>query len=148
VNSTHTKHNNGTLSQERIEKLDAVCFLWESSRTEEVGGEGINGAWKTRYDELVQYKAIHGNCEVRYNWSENPELGRWVSQQRQQRKSGKLHLKRVEMLQAIGFDWGVVRDELWPDRYNQLVKFKELHTHCDVPTDWQEDSQFGAWVVR
>jgi len=148
VNRMRTDRNSGKLSIERVAKLDAVGFLWGSSRMEEVGGEGINRSWKIRYDELVQYKATHGDCKVPYNLSENPELGRWVSQQRQQRKSGKLHLKRVEMLQAIGFDWGVVRDELWPDRYNQLVKFKELHSHCDVPADWQDDPQFGAWVVR
>lgn len=148
VNTMRVQRNNGKLSADRVAKLDALGFAWVSSSREEVAGKGINRAWKTRYDELVQYKAIYGDCEVPYNWSENPELGRWVSQQRQQRKSGKLHLKRVEMLQAIGFDWGVVRDELWPDRYNQLVKFKELHSHCDVPTDWPEDPQFGAWVVR
>ena len=105
VNSMRTQRNNATLSADRIAKLEAIGFLWESSRAAEVGGEGINGAWKTRYDELVRYKAIHGDCEVPYDWPENTQLGRWVSHQRKQRKSEKLHLKREEMLHAIGFVW-------------------------------------------
>ncbi|MEI6077585.1 MAG: Helicase associated domain protein [Verrucomicrobiota bacterium] len=106
VNSMRTKCNNGTLSADRIAKLDALGFAWKSSSREEVGGKGIIRAWKTRYDELVQYKAIHGDCEVPYNWPESPQLGRWVGNQRQEKKKGKLHPKREEMLNSIAFEWG------------------------------------------
>ena len=148
VNSMRTKHNNGILSPERIAKLDALGFAWGSSSREEVAGEGINRAWKIRYDELVRYKAIYGDCDVSYNWSESPQLGRWVNNQRQKKTNGKLHPKREEMLQAIGFGWGGIRDELWPERFNQLVKFKERHRHCDVPVKWPENPQLGGWVAR
>ena len=150
-----TQRNSGRLSADRIAKLDALGFAWVSSSYEEVDGEGINRAWKTRYDELVQYKALRGDCKVPYNWSENPQLGRWVSQQRQQKKSGKLHLKREEMLNSIGFDWGSKRNlngimpqDLWPVRYDQMMEFKERQGHCDVPVKWPENPQLGGWVSR
>jgi hypothetical protein len=88
-------------------------------------------------------------------WTENPLLGRWVSQQRQQKKSGKLHPKREEMLNAVGFDWGFTRDlagvspqDLWPVRYGQLVEFKNRYGHGDVPVKWPENPQLGGWVSR
>jgi len=105
VNAMRSQRNSGRLSPERIEKLDAIGFVWGASRMTEVAGEGINAAWKMRYDELLHYKEKNGDCKVPDEWPENPQLGHWVAQQRRLKKTGKLHPKREEMLQAIGFEW-------------------------------------------
>ena len=34
--------------------------------------------WKKRYDQLVDYQAEHGDCNVPQRFAANPELGRWV----------------------------------------------------------------------
>ncbi|HEY1717781.1 MAG TPA: Helicase associated domain protein, partial [Verrucomicrobiae bacterium] len=99
VNRMRTDRNSGKLSDDRIAKLDAAGFTWGSR--EEVA-EGINMAWKTRYDELVRYKATHGDCNVPWNWSENPQLGRWAGNQRQERKDGELHAERQRLLDQFG----------------------------------------------
>jgi hypothetical protein len=91
VNQTRTQRNSGKLSDERIAKLDALGFAWGLSRTAEVDGEGINAAWKARFDELLRYKEMNGHCKVPTDWPENPQLGRWVRQQRSIKKNGKLH---------------------------------------------------------
>ena len=105
VNNMRTQRNSGRLSADRIAKLDTLGFVWESSRTAEISGEGINAAWKTRFDKLLRYKETNGDCKVPKAWPDDPQLGRWVGQQRQLKKSGKLHPKREEMLQTIGFAW-------------------------------------------
>jgi hypothetical protein len=51
------------------------------------------------------------------------------------------------MLQTIGFGW-VIRDGLWPKKYNQLAVFKAQHGHCDVPVMWPENPQLGGWIGR
>ena len=105
INSTRFQRNRGKLSADRIAKLDALGFVWKSNRSAEVAGEGINRAWKAQFDKLLRYKGTNGDCKVPYAWPNDPQLGRWVGQQRQLKKSGKLHPKREEMLQTIGFAW-------------------------------------------
>ena len=54
-----TQRNNGTLSADRIAKLDALGFVWASSRKTLVDGEGISADWQARFDELLRYKETH-----------------------------------------------------------------------------------------
>jgi hypothetical protein len=66
---------------------------------------GANRAWSERFDELVQYKVQHGDCNVPTRWPDNRGLGVWVSNQRQLKKQGKLKPERKRMLNEIGFNW-------------------------------------------
>ncbi len=147
VNSMRTKKANGDLNQQRIELLDGIGFQWA------VKEFGNAEAWESRYAELTEFKATHGHCKVPHTWPENPLLGRWVSQQRQQKKSDNLLPKREEMLNAIGFDWGFTRDsggvnpkDLWALRFDQLVEFKKQNGHCIVPYNQPDNRQLGIWV--
>ena len=147
VNSMRTKKASGDLSQQRIELLERVGFQWAIKELANAD------AWDSRYAQLVAFKATHGHCKVPYAWPENPLLGRWGGQQRQQKKSGKLHPKREEMLNAVGFDWGFTRDlggvnpkDLWALRYEQLVEFKKQNGHCVVPYNQPDNRQLGIWV--
>jgi hypothetical protein len=36
----------------------------------------------------------------------------------------------------------------WEESLDALVQFKRSKGHCDVPTQWKEDSTLGAWVAR
>jgi len=63
------------------------------------------------YDELYEYKRTHGHCNVP---KEHETLRLWVQDQGENRRKcqnkvfvdSKLYLKRVYMLDTIGFDWG------------------------------------------
>ena len=147
VNSMRTKKASGDLSQQRIELLERVGFQWAVKELANAD------AWDSRYAQLVAFKATHGHCKVPNAWPENPLLGRWGGQQRQQKKSGKLHSKREEKLNEIGFDWGFTRDlggvnpkDLWALRYGQLVEFKNQNGHCVVPYNHPDNRQLGIWV--
>jgi superfamily II DNA or RNA helicase len=149
VNSMRTQRNSGKLSADRIAKLTALDFIWGSSRNAEIGGEGINAAWKTRFDELLRYKEKIGNCKVPDEWPDNPQLGHWVAQQRRLKKSGKLHPERERMLNEIGFDWRADRNkEEWETRFDQLKDYKQRFGDCCVPVKWAENPRLGAWVVK
>ena len=64
--------------------------------------------WETRFNELVQYKARHGDCNAprgrKVPQSQGP-LGRWVHKQRDGYKKSKLSQDRIDRLNGIGFDW-------------------------------------------
>ncbi len=104
VNATRVQRNRGTLSAERMAKLDAVGFLWQG-KGRKIGEDGMNSVWQERFDELLGYQKIHGNCNVPGGREENAKLGNWVQQQRQLRKKGKLHPERIRLLDEIGFVW-------------------------------------------
>jgi hypothetical protein len=149
VNSTRTKRNSGTLSAERIAKLDAVGFSWASSGKKEhqTVEDGLSLAWKTRFDELIRYKQQYGNCDVPTVWKENREFGNWVRRQRQFKKQGKLQPERIKLLEENGFKWEVTTGEKsWDERFADLLTFKEVHGHCDVPGKYPNNPSLGVWV--
>lgn len=152
VNATRTQRNSGRLSADRIARLDALGFVWGSSRLTEVGGEGINAAWKTRFDELLRYKEKNGDCNVQAKWRHNPRLARWESHQRLLQKARTLHPERYRRLDEIGFNWRadsrkLVTREEWATRFEQLKAYKKRFGHCRVPREWKENPQLGGWVT-
>ena len=48
-----------------------------------------------------------GALSAKYN--DNPQLGAWVDGQRQQKRQGKLSSKRIQKLEAIGFQWTLIK---------------------------------------
>ncbi len=149
VNAVRTQRNNGKLSADRVAKLEAIDFSWASSRKTLVGGDGVTAEWQTRFDELLSYRKTHGDCNVPAKWQENPQLSRWVSQQRQRRKSETLHPERQRRLDKIGFDWRAdSRKGDWSTRFEQLKAYKAQFGDCRVPMKWEENPQLGVWVAN
>ena len=83
------------ISEEHIERLNAVEFAWD--RFEE--------KWEGSFRSLIEYKNKYGHCNVPQKWKENPSLGKWVSDQRKKWRDKKLRSEHVKRLAAIGFMW-------------------------------------------
>lgn len=60
------------LSPERITKLEKIGWSWDRYQLR----------WENRYKQLVKYYKHHGNSLVPLNYATNPQLGKWVSEQR------------------------------------------------------------------
>lgn len=64
-----------------------------------------------RFQELVEFKRLHGHCNVTQHDKFSRSLGNWVSKQRQRKKRGyktkysKLSQEQVDLLDKIGFEW-------------------------------------------
>jgi len=93
-------YKKGKLSEERTDLLDEIGFEWECHKI--VG-------WDARFDQLVEYKEVNGNCNVPDKYPANPQLANWVKNQRSDYKKGKLAKERIESLQGIGFEWVIGR---------------------------------------
>lgn len=96
----HTVNTRTSMTEERIQKLTSIGFVWDSHEAK----------WAQMFRELLKYKERHGNCNVRAKYPPNPQLGLWVVRQRVLRRElGVKHsptfLKRVKMLDSIGFQW-------------------------------------------
>jgi Helicase associated domain len=144
-----------SLTNERVKVLSSVGFVWDVVQADN------DARWRKRYEELVEYKNIHGHCNV----PQSTDLGKWVKMQREnkhetdlkregktpQRKKPKpcLSEDRIAKLEAIGFQWRVAKPAVgWDRRYQQLVEYKEKHGDCNVPQSYLPDKPFGRWVMK
>ena len=139
VNIQRRAYNAGSLVKSRIARLSSIGFKW----TLKEGGPIV--PWETRFNELIKYKAKHGDCNV---LSRQGPLGRWVHTQRKSCKKNKLSQDRIDRLNVVGFDWMPPRgagskERPWEIRFNELVQYKAKHGDCNVP---RSRGQLGRWV--
>ena len=106
------KGKKSPMTQERIDKLNQIDFVWDASQLSGFKGKGVNeGTWDLWLADLVAYKEEHGNCLVPADYKPNKPLGTWVSGQRQQYrrcqegKKSKITQERIDKLNEIGFVW-------------------------------------------
>jgi hypothetical protein len=60
------KHN--TLTDERQEMLEEMGFVWDSH----------NASWELRFNELCDFKRVHGHTFVPTIYPQNPQLAAWI----------------------------------------------------------------------
>jgi hypothetical protein len=60
----------------RAAKLTALGFSWEGGGTDDAG-------WLAK---LARYQAAHGDCNVPFQWSQDPKFANWVGKQRKDKK--------------------------------------------------------------
>jgi len=141
----------GRLTDDRIRRLEDIGFVWS-----------LRDDWQKHYEELIEYKKVHGHCNVPARYQTNRRLGIWVSAQRQQfkimnmpeelkpRRSAPLTLDRIRLLNVLGFTWTIrSRDSLgesWNQRLDELRKYREEHGNCLVPSRYPPNPELGVWV--
>ncbi|OEU21618.1 hypothetical protein FRACYDRAFT_181025 [Fragilariopsis cylindrus CCMP1102] len=149
VSQQRCSYSRGELPSDRIDELNKIDFVW-------VGIKGIAAIdqikWMNMFQELVAYKKQHQNTNVPAKCKENPKLGRWVAEQGKQYRKDKLILSRIDLLESIGFVWKVRKksyNELWMERFQELVAYKKQHKNTYLPThNDKEYPKLGSWVSK
>ena len=101
VHSLRSMHKCHKLKRDRIEKLNALGFVWNVPEAQ----------WEAMYAALVEFERKHGHCKV--STMSKTRLGAWVKTQREVRKQGIMPEKRVRRLDMLGFTWEV---HIWKNR--------------------------------
>ncbi|GFH61992.1 hypothetical protein CTEN210_18468 [Chaetoceros tenuissimus] len=135
-----------SMTDERVEKLEHIGFVWNRSKD----------TWKEKYEELEEYYAQHGHCNVPKRYKQNKVLGSWVHTQRKRyrlmkegSRSGCMTEERVKKLENIGFEWTLFKDVqkyTWDERLGQLKRFKAQYGHCNVPYGFEANKALSGWV--
>ena len=102
--------------------------------------------WTDQFNKLVEFRAVNGHCNVASSCSWNPELGKWICNQKERHRKGLLSKKRVQSLKELGFQFDR-HNGRWESRYCELFEFKENHGHCNVPDSWPENLRLARWVM-
>ena len=96
-----------TITQDRIKKFDSIGFVWDSHAS----------TWIKGFQDLKDFRAKHGHCNVPHNYPPDPNLATWVKCQRRQYKlyfsskqSSGMTLDRMEALNKLGFSWKARED--------------------------------------
>ncbi|MCC7518714.1 MAG: helicase associated domain-containing protein [Verrucomicrobiae bacterium] len=101
-------------------------------------------SWERHFLELGAFRRRKGHCAVPPNWSENPDLARWVAVQRT-RPDG-ISVGRLRRLFRLGFDFGPWNTR-WIRRFLELVSFGRRHGHFHVPSAWPRNPSLANWVA-
>ena len=110
-----------------------------------------NDSWSENFRELVKYREAHGDCLVPHNWDTSRRLAQWVKRQRYQfklknegRHSNLTH-ERQTALKNLGFVWDS-HAAVWEERLRELLEFRHVHGHCNVPSTFPDNPQLSVWV--
>ena len=138
----YQRHGKRSINEEKRKRLNSIGFTWKFR-------EYISVPWEERFQQLVEYKRVHDNCNVPQDYKANLQLGNWVCNQRQRKAT--MSDNRRNQLNSIGFTWKVRETPIsvpWDVRFQQLVEYKRVHDNCNVPQDYKANLQLGNWVCN
>eukprot|EP01082_Thalassiosira_pseudonana_P015897 g14465.t1.2.5e17418c g14465 g14465.t1 contig9:1897602-1900193(+) len=137
-----------SMTTQKIRDLESVGFKWSSGTR-----DGGNTTWEHRLQELIDYQAIHGDCNVPKLYALNPSLGYWVNEQRFQygkmtsQKPTYMTSAKIAALNSIGFVWHLRKSKTsWMDWMEKLDDYKQVHKNLDVPLKYEHDPSLGTFV--
>jgi len=140
VVTQRSSYKRGQLCEDRVQRLESLGFQWSGVIYAEI--------WEQRYEELKAFWEEHGHCNVSQYDPEHSRLGRWVTTQRRSWMKGRISRKRVQLLEAINFQWIEQSNaELWDERYKELKTFWREYGHFRVSTRNPETRTLGIWVI-
>lgn len=125
---------NGTLTEERISRLESIGMQWQTLR-ERQWNEGFELA-KAFYDK-------NGHLDVS---KKQKKLSQWIVHQRQKYKNGDLSGEEISMLNSIGMKWNPI-DELWEVCFEAAKRYFEEHETLDIPVSYVDENglKLGKW---
>jgi len=135
---------NGTLSGERVDRLNEIDFEWQPRGPSFPGmsaesQEDDEVTWQRQFQELEHYKQRHGRFPSCPN-----KLAYWTNDQRRAYKKGKLSDARQRRLHSlVDFEWEP-QVSAWERRFRELVAYKSAHGHCKVRES--QHLPLGRWV--
>lgn len=107
--------------------------------------------WHVKFKELVEYKQLHGHCQVPHGYKPNPTLARWAKRQRyqfklfQEKKPSTMTEERITDLEKLGFVWDS-HTALWDERYRELKEYVQSTGSANVPSTYPPNPKLAIWV--
>lgn len=133
----------GTLTAERIAKLDAIGMVWEGL---------YDLAWNKYYAAAKEYREQCGNLDVgvKYVHPNGVCLGRWICNLRTWRKSGNnsryMTEERIKALDELGMIWDQP-DFLWERNFAAAMEYYHRNGDLDVPAKCVVNGvKLGNWI--
>ena len=142
IRNTRARYRNGGLTQDQIEKLEALDIVWNM----------VDSRWEQCYAEAAAYYEQHGNLAFpkHYVTESGLRLGPWLENQRASYLKGELPEDKIQRLEAIGMMWEGRNDRQWRQAYEAAKRYFQNHGDLEVPYEYvtPDGLRLGQWVVR
>ncbi len=135
----------GLLSADRIQRLNAIEFVWDPYESH----------WEEMFALLERFKNTFGHCRVPWpdallwktgqgrEWSRQRELFNWTRVQRRLWQKDCLPADRAQRLAQLGFAFDPFGAN-FEERLKGISDYRRRHGHCNVTE--QEDPQLAYWM--
>ena len=147
------------MTEEQFNSLKHIGFDMQVER-KAYDSQKIDQMWDDRFNELLVYKAQHGNCDVAVRrgkeFEQCKQLANWASLQRRKYKARKGEKKlgrtraisdeQIRRLTSIGFQWSL--QENFDERFKQLEEYNKRNGHTRVPVFDSSRNNLGRWATR
>ena len=142
----------GRLSDERIQMLDNIGFLWNKNRKKR--------SWSESFDIVKNFYIQNGRWPVHATDSEENRLAKWCSKMRAYKNgtdtTGKLTSAQIKKLTSLSFEWeinvtsnGRTEEQLnriWLSRYTEFCNFITTYKRYPSTTSEKEKNLYSWWM--
>ncbi|MCH5186455.1 MAG: helicase associated domain-containing protein [Oscillospiraceae bacterium] len=122
--SQRVLRKNNKLSEERINKLDKINFIWNTDEY----------AWNKKFEILRDFIKETGRVPKTNERYGNCHIGQWYNKQRINMNNGVLCKEIQEKLKSLELIYTSYYDEKWPGKFELLKKFIKEKNVCRIPT--------------
>ena len=137
VSRLRTSRNKGQLAAEEEKVLTELGFDWSP----------VTNRWDEMFQQLIEFKNEHGHTNVPQRSRKYLQLSHWIRNQRAAKRYNRpIIAERGRRLDEIGFVWRLIDPLSWESMFENLVEFKRVYGHCNVPQHWKENKRLGKWV--
>ncbi len=132
------KNGYATLSQEQIQRLEQIGMCWE---------DRLTALWNQGYAQAKNYYEAQGDLNVLLSYVSETgyPLGKWLYQQREAFRKGKLPAERVSFLDALEMPWKQTRKHDWEVCFGYAKQFFEANGDLDIPPEYKAG---GIWLHK
>lgn len=134
------RENRSSLTDEQIQKLDAIGMVWASPTY-----------WDVWYAKAKAYYEVHRTLPYypeSFADQDEETLHEWLRQQRGRRKAGKLEPEQIEALDAIGMNWRNSKEQAWENGFAAASEYYRENGNLCVPAAYstQDGYPLGQWL--
>lgn len=137
------QYREGKLSKDKVEKLNAVGFLWNS----------YGDQWDKQFEEAKAYYEKYGHLSISADYAKTHKgsLSNWLRKQRDEyvkEGHGNLDDEQVALLESIHIELRNRNDILFMKALAALKRYQKEHGDTLVPTEYITDDGYnlGSWV--
>jgi hypothetical protein len=133
VTRQRKKYNNGLLSADRIQKLNAINFDWNYHQNN----------WDIMFNELASYRSAHGHCRIPSHTKNVSKLASWVLTQRKDYREGKISPERIKRLEQLNFSWNPMEED-FNKMFRLFESYIEEYGNCRV--NYKTHKKLFSWL--
>ena len=139
VNLQRLKYKYGTLTEDKVKKLEILGIIWQPRKL-------IEQQWEINFRAIKEYKHKYKKLpKFSYIDEKGRRLGEWLSSQRTKYHKVKLLPEREKKLNRIGA-LNNLYEEIWDKNYERAKSFYKKHNY--LPKRYSDNTQLATWLSR